>query len=254
LRAFAGTDSSTDILTAVQALTLVLPEDTGSGPVCELEYLYAVGAGLPDAGWDWGTPVKLACLANGAYGWNVNLSNDTFRFFTSDGDWGSGLNYPYYAGEGYTIDDNFEDALDGDNNFRFTGTPGFYYLEVDTSNKTIILGDPQPTGVCDLDQLWAVGAGLPDAGWDWGTPIQFLCTGDGVYSGSANLANDTFRFFTSNGDWGSGLNYPYYIGEGYTIDDNFEDAMDGDNNFKFTGTPGSYFFTIDTMAKTITLE
>jgi len=259
LRAFAGTDSSTEVMTPVQMMTLVLPEDTGSGPVCDLEYLYAVGAGLPDAGWDWAKPVQLACVGNGVYGWNVNLQNNggadnNFRFFEANGDWGSGLNYPYYIGEGYTIDSNFVDAMDGDNNFAFTGVTGFYYLEVDTLNKTIILDDPQPTGECEYDQLWAVGAGLPDAGWDWATPIQFLCTSDGVYSGSANLANETFRFFTANGDWGSGLNYPYYVGEGYTIDANFEDAMDGDNNFRFTGTPGSYFFTIDTVAKTITLE
>jgi hypothetical protein len=259
LRAYAGTDSSTEVMTPVQALTLVLPEDTGSGPVCDLEYLYAVGAGLPDAGWGWTTPVKLACLGNGVYGWNVNLQNNggvdnNFRFFTSDGDWGSGLNYPYYDGEGYTIDVNFEDAMDGDNNFAFIGTTGYYYLEVDTVNKNISLDDPQPTGTCEYDQLWAVGAGLPDAGWGWTTPVQFLCTGDGIYSGSANLTNDTFRFFTSEGDWNSGLNYPYYIGEGYTIDANFEDAMDGDNNFRFIGTPGTYFFTIDTVSKAITLE
>lgn len=259
LRAFAGTNSDIETITSAQALTVTLPEDTGSGPVCDLEYLYAVGAGLPDAGWGWTTPVKLACLGDGVYGWNVNLQNNggadnNFRFFTSDGDWASGLNYPYYSGEGYTIDANFEDAGDGDNNFAFTGTTGYYYLEVDTTNKTITLSDPKPTGVCEYDQLWAVGAGLPDAGWDWATPVQFLCTGEGVYSGSVNLANDAFRFFTSNGDWASGLNYPYYSGEGYTIDANFEDAADGDNNFRFTGTPGSYFLTIDTVAKTITLE
>ncbi|SFZ94959.1 hypothetical protein SAMN05428642_1081, partial [Flaviramulus basaltis] len=29
---------------------------------------------------------------------------------------------------------------------------------------------------------------------------------------------------------------------------------DGDNNFRFLGTPGTYFLTIDTVTKTITLE
>ena len=145
--------------------------------------------------------------------------------------------------------------MDGDNNFRFTGTTGFYYLEVNTVAKTITLNDPQPTGNCDLDQLWAVGAGLPDAGWGWTTPIQFLCTGEGIYSGTANLLNaETFRFFTAEGDWATGQNYPYYIGEGYTIDANFEDALDGDNNFRFTGTTGSYAFTIDTVGKVISIQ
>ncbi|SFZ95203.1 SusE outer membrane protein [Flaviramulus basaltis] len=261
LRAFAGTDSDTETLTSTQALTVTLPENTGNntGPVCDSDYLWAVGAGLPDAGWGWDTPVSLSCQGDGVYGWNVNLQNNggadnNFRFFTSEGDWGSGQNYPYFIGEGYTIDANFADAADGDNNFAFIGTTGYYYLEVDTVNKTITVSDPQATGVCEFDQLWAVGAGLPDAGWDWATPVKFLCTGEGVYSGSANFANDTFRFFTTEGDWATGQNYPYYITEGYTIDANFEDAADGDNNFRFLGTPGTYFLTIDTVTKTITLE
>ena len=262
LRAFAGSDSDTEILTSTQALTLTLPENTGSetGPVCELEYLWAVGAGLPDAGWDWATPVSLACLGDGVYGWNVNLQNNggvdnNFRFFTSEGDWGSGQNYPYYFDEGYDIDDDLVDAADNDNNFAFTGVTGYYYLEVDTANKTITLSDPQPTGDCEYDQLWGVGDGLADAGWNWTTPARFICSGDGIYSSSVNLTTDIFRFFTSEGDWDSGLNYPYFIDEGFSIDTNFEEnAGDNDSNFRFIGTPGMYLLTIDTVAKTITLE
>lgn len=255
LRASVGSNSTTEVFSTASALHLVIPANM-SGPVCDLDQLWAVGAGLPDAGWGWTTPVSLQCTGNNVYSWNVNLlNNESFRFFTSEGDWASGQNYPYFTGEGYTIDANFEDAMDGDNNFRFTGTTGFYYLEVNTVAKTITLNDPQPTGNCDLDQLWAVGAGLPDAGWGWTTPIQFLCTGEGIYSGTANLLNaETFRFFTAEGDWATGQNYPYYIGEGYTIDANFEDALDGDNNFRFTGTTGSYAFTIDTVGKVISIQ
>ena len=261
LRASAGTDSSTEMLTASQILTLILPEDTGSdAPICDFDQLWAVGAGLPDAGWEWTTPVKLPCTGNGVYSWNVNLQNNggadnNFRFFTSEGDWSTGQNFPYYFNEGYTIDANFEDAADGDNNFAFVGTTGYYNLQIDTVNKTIILDDAQPTGNCDFDQLWLVGAGVPDAGWDWATPVRLLCTGEGVYSGNVNFANDAFRFFTSEGDWDTGQNYPYYKDtEGYTIDANFEDAADGDNNFKFIGTAGVYLLTVDTVAKTITIE
>lgn len=258
LNATVGTDAL-PVMSPIQALSLFLPEAVSNGPVCDLEYLYAVGAGLPDAGWGWSTPVTLSCLGDGVYGWNVNLQNNAgvdnnFRFFTIKDDWGSGRNYPYYVNEGYTIDANFVDAADGDNNFAFIGTTGYYYLEIDTVNKTITLDAPRPTGVCEYDQLWAVGDGLPDAGWGWSTPIEFVCSGEGVYTGSANLTNNAFRFFTVKDDWGSGRNYPYYLGEGYTIDAAFEDALDGDNNFKFIGTPGTYFLTLDTVAKTITLE
>ena len=48
-------------------------------------------------------------------------------------------NYPFYEGEGYTIDANFENAADGDSNFSFIGTPGTYTLTIDTVNKTIAL-------------------------------------------------------------------------------------------------------------------
>lgn len=260
IRASVGTDSSVEITSPTQALVLVLPEGGDEGPVCDLEQLWAVGAGLPDAGWGWTTPVRLPCTGNGIYSWNVNLLNgETFRFFTSEGDWASGQNYPYFVGEGYTIDANFEDALDGDNNFRFIGTTGYYSLVVNTVDETISIGDPQATGVCEYDQLWVVGAGAVDAGWGWTTPVQLLCTGDGIYSGNINLQNNggadnNFRFFTTEGDWASGQNYPYFADAGYTIDANLTNAMDGDSNFAFTGTTGSYFITIDTVALTITLE
>ncbi|OMP31890.1 SusE domain-containing protein [Mangrovimonas sp. DI 80] len=222
------------------------------GPNCEFDQLWLVGAGVPDAGWGWDTPVALPCTGNGVYSGNVNFSNDAFRFFTVEGDWGSGLNYPYYEGAGYTIDSNFTNANDGDSNFSFTGTPGEYYLSVDTINKTITLGEAQIE--CEYETLWIVGAGVPDAGWGWDTPVAFPCTGAGVYSAEVTFTNDAFRFFTVNADWGSGLNYPYYEGEGYTIDANFANANDGDSNFSFVGTPGTYTLTMDTVNKTITLQ
>src|SRR5690606_23912262 len=200
--------------------------------------------------------------------WNVNLQNlggaepnNNFRFFTSEGDWASGLNYPYFADADYDIDPNFVNAEDGDSNFAFIGTTGFYNLVIDTNAKTITLGNPQPTGVCEFEQLWIVGAGVPDAGWGWTTPVQLLCTGDGVYSGNVNFQNlggaepnNNFRFFTVEGDWETGLNYPYFETEGYTIDEVFVNAADGDSNFAFTGSTGTYFLTIDTVAKTITVD
>jgi hypothetical protein len=151
----------------------------------------------------------------------------------------------------------FEDAMDGDNNFAFTGPTGKYFLTIDALNKTITLAEPTAQGTCDLDQLWAVGAGLPDAGWDWGTPVQLMCEGEGVYAGWVNYSADgdaNFRFFTTATDWASGQNYPFFVDAGYTIDPIFEDALDGDNNFKFLGTTGQYYTMIDTINKTITLQ
>jgi len=260
VRAFAGTDSNTELITSAVILNLILPEETaGGGPSCDLEQMWAVGAGVPDAGWGWTTPIRLACIGNDVYGANVNLQNmggseNNFRFFTDEGDWNSGQNYPYFEDAGYTIDSNFENANDGDSNFAFKGTTGYYYLEIDTANKTIVLDEPKSFGTCEFEILYAVGAGLPNAGWGWTTPEKFFCEGTGVYTTYVELGNDTFRFFTSEGDWNSGRNYPYYADAGYTIDSNFENANDGDSNFRFIGAPGIYKLTVDDENKTITLE
>lgn len=265
--AFVGSGAGTDAVSStsnVVELTITLVESSGGAPVCDLDQLWVVGAGATDAGWGWSTPIALTCVGNNVYAGNLNLQNldgaeNNFRFFTVKDDWGSGLNYPYYEGEEYTIDENLANAGDGDSNFAFIGTTGFYYLEVDTSAKTITISEPQATGDCDYDQLWVVGAGAVDAGWGWDTPVQLMCSGEGVYSGFINLQNldgsdNNFRFFTAKDDWGSGLNYPYYQGEEYTIDENLVNAEDGDSNFAFIGTTGKYFITIDTVGKTITLE
>ncbi|TPV31846.1 hypothetical protein FJ651_13565 [Paucihalobacter ruber] len=256
-------DGGLETYSNTAVLTLVLPEDTTTAPaVCDHDQLFLVGAGVKFAGWSWDTPQVINCSGNGVYTGNVAFTNNVdgdgnFRFFSTATDWGSGTNFPGYANDGYTIDSRFEDAQDGDNNFLFTGASGLYFLTIDDINKTITLDDPTPTGSCDLDQLWAVGAGLPDAGWSWDTPIQFMCEGNGVYQGWVNLSpeNDgNFRFFNTATDWGSGTNYPGFISQGYTIDNRFQDAQDGDNNFQFIGTAGQYFLKIDTINKTITLE
>lgn len=258
VRAYPGdSTSTTEQFSPNQPLTVRLLEATTSGGpsgVCDLDQLWLVGAGVPDAGWGWDTPVALACTGDNVYSGNVTFVNDAFRFFSTEGDWGSGTNYPTYLADGYTIDAIFADAMDGDNNFSFTGTPGTYYLEVDTINKTINLSAPQTTGTCNLTDLWIVGAGATDAGWGWTTPVQVSCTANGIYTADINLINDAFRIFTENGNWDSGQNYPWYITEGYTIDVELTDAMDGDNNFSFTGTPGNYIISIDTVNKTINLD
>ena len=242
-------NGSGDLIRTSEAVTIsITPYNVALAPV-----LYVVGAGAVDAGWDWASPVELV-LQGKTYSGNINLINDTFRFFTVKDDWGSGQNFPWYVDRGYTIDSNFENANDGDSNFRFIGTPGQYFIEINTQTETITLGPPRVGPNCNFDQLWVVGAGAVDAGWDWANPIQISCTGTGVYEGNINLTNDAFRFFTEKDNWGSGRNYPYYNDDGYTIDSRLENANDGDSNFKFNGTPGEYGLTVDTVNKTITLS
>tara|TARA_R110002049_G_scaffold2557_4_gene18965 strand:+ start:16233 stop:17414 length:1182 start_codon:yes stop_codon:yes gene_type:complete len=261
LSASVGTGGGNATVSESQPMVLTLPEDTGGGmAVCELDQLWLVGAGVKFAGWSWDTPNRIGCTGDGVYSGNIDFTNEgdaNFRFFEVETDWASGLNFLYFTDEGYTIDPLFENAMDDDNNFKFIGTSGLYYLEIDTINKTITLNDPTALGECENDQLWIVGAGVPDAGWSWDTPIQTMCNGEGVYSGFVNLSSEgdaNFRFFTVATDWASGRNYLYYVDQGYTIDPNFEDAMDDDNNFKFIGTSGAYFLTVDDINKVISIE
>ena len=72
-------------------------------------------------------------------------------------------------------------------------------------------------------------------------------------------SGESFRMFlgndgTENGNWGTGKNYLDYSGGGYTISPELANALDGDNNFKYTGPTGLRVFKINTITKTITLN
>ncbi|MFT5764146.1 MAG: hypothetical protein ACI8X3_001574, partial [Saprospiraceae bacterium] len=237
----AGTGNNTEMLSAIISLNIEIVEKVATG---SCEGVFALGDALVDAQWDWSTALSFPCESDVIQA-KVNLTAGTFRFFTEEFEWASGLNYPYYIAEGYTIDAGFEDAMDGDNNFKFIGTPGIYDLVINGNAKTISLAPSGP--------LWLVGDATP-GGWDWAGPTVAAESSLNIWSATLVFSSGAFRFFTVEGDWASGLNYPYYEGEGYTIDANFENAVDGDSNFKFIGTPGTYTVTVNAVDKTITLD
>lgn len=216
---------------------------------------FAVGAGLPAAGWNWDSPVSLICDDNVLTA-TVTFANDTFRFFTEEGNWGSGRNYPYYANDGYKISSVLENAMDGDSNFRFTGNPGTHRIKIDENQKFISVAQ----GSTPANSLWLVGAATP-GGWSWAgnNETEFPLVKTGVYESILTLTSgETFRVFLGNngGDsWDLGSrNYPYYVGEGYTISPELINALDGDSNFRYVGSTGLRVLKVDTVAKTITLN
>jgi hypothetical protein len=216
---------------------------------------YAVGAGIPSAGWGWDTPLSLICDDNVLTA-TPTFANGTFRFFTENGVWGSGRNYPYYIGQGYKINTSFEDALDGDNNFKFTGTPGVYRLKIDENKKTITAFQ----GATAANSQWLVGAATP-GGWSWAgnNETELGLITNGIYEVPLTLTSgETFRVFLGNngGDsWGLGdRNFPWYISNGYTIDTELINAGDGDSNFRYTGPTAARIFRINSVAKTIVVE
>lgn len=217
---------------------------------------YAVGAGISTAGWGWSSPLTLLCNDDVLVA-SVDLINDGFRFFTTNGDWGSGRNFLWYVTEGYKMSSTLVNANDGDSNFKFTGTPGKYRLKVDQVAKTITVAQ----GETAANSIWLVGAATP-GGWSWtdNKETELPLISDGIFEVPLMLkSGEAFRIFfgndgTENGNWGTGKNYLYYSDEGYTFSPELENALDGDNNFKYTGVTGLRIFKINTITKTITLN
>lgn len=207
--------------------------------------IYMIGDAL--LGWDTAKAVEVYGKGPGTYEVIAKFNNGgAFRFFSApDWDAASKYNWTYFTG---SVDSKFVNAADGDTNIRFVGPTGFYKISVNLIAKTIAMS------AVDEPKLFMVGAGVPAAGWNWNSPVQMTWVKDGVFQVSTGFINDTFRFFTGFGDWGSGLNYPYYINAEFDIDSDFENANDGDKNFKFIGTPGTYTLTVNYLDKTITLE
>lgn len=223
---------------------------------------YAVGQGLPQSGWNWNSPRTLLC-DNGVLTMTadfLNGPNDTFRFFTTEGDWSTGQNYPYYTGLNYKIVSTLVNAGDGDQNFRNVGPAGKYKLTIDSNNKTINVAPRTTTGAFEPTSQWLVGAATP-GGWSWSgnneTELGLVDTG--IYEVAIKLTTDsTFRVFLGNdgGDsWGLGdRNYPWYQSNGYTIDSELVNAGDGDSNFKYTGPTGVRLFKINSITKVISVD
>jgi len=209
----------------------------------ECDPLYVLGEGITDAGWNF-PGFELTCESN-ILTTKVRLQSGHFRFFTTVGDWDSGLDYSYYENNGYTIDDRLENAPAGDN-FNFIGTPGIFTIIINNTDKTIELEESS--------SLWAVGDAVP-GGWGFNDDtVELVEILPDVWSANISLTNDIFRFFQTFNTWDTNNNYSYYEDQDYTIDPNFEQGPSGDANFNFIGSPGTYELTINAVDKTITLN
>lgn len=215
--------------------------------------IYMIG----DATGGWDLTLAVVLYTTGAPGEYSIISEWTnegaFRFFDAP-DWNAAKQWNWTYFEGGTIDANFENANDGDTNIRFTGETGWYKITVNFATKSIALES------VEKPRRLLVGSAMP-GGWDINNPTEMTFISDGVFEVTTQFANDnptaedpenTFRVFWKN-DWGAGWNYPHYVSEGYTISDVFEDALDGDNNFRFIGATGTYTFTLNEWEKTITM-
>jgi hypothetical protein len=175
-----------------------------------------------------------------------------FRFF-AEPDWASeNWNYPYFADNGGDIDQLLVDAQDGDNNFEFTGTTGWYRVTVNMETYSVQLEEAEEP------IMYMTGAAV--GGWDQpgtGESVKMTFVQDGVFEATTDFSSDgdaNFRFFAQAGWSPDSYNYPYFADNNGEIDELLVDAGDGDNNFEFTGTTGSYYIKVDINNYTVEME
>jgi hypothetical protein len=203
--------------------------------------IYGMGAALK--GWGpWpDAAVELLSSAPKKYEAVTQLTNgEAFRFF-AQADWNpTSYNYPFFT----TVDAKLENAQDGDSNFKFIGTTGYFKITVDLKNKTVsLLSVPEPV-------LYMVGAAINGWSWDPGKPVKMTYIKDGVFETTTTFSVEAFRFF-AQADWGpTSYNYPFFT----TVDSKFENANDGDKNLKFISAPGSYKIRVDLNTKVVTMN
>ena len=133
---------------------------------------------------------------------------------------------------------------------EYRGTGGDQTRVSVDAGQNVLLNFKLNSGAITSGQLHMTGAAL--GGWDWTTNnVQLTEVSTNVFEATTDFENgQAFRFF-GQADWGPlGYNYPFFK----TVDPLFEDALDGDNNFKFIGTTGTYKVTVDLNSNTVTMQ
>jgi hypothetical protein len=186
--------------------------------------------------------VKMTYIKPGVFEATANFVKDgAFRFF-AQANWGpTSYNFPYFE----SVDPLFVNANDGDSNLQYVGETGSQKVIVDINEKTVTVGDP-PVPV-----LFMMGSALN--GWGpWpSAAVDMTYKGGDVFEATATFTNgEAFRFFAQP-DWGpTSYNYPYFT----TVDSDFENAGDGDNNLRYIGSTGSRTVTVNLATKVVTLD
>jgi hypothetical protein len=169
-------------------------------------------------------------------------NGETFRWF-GQLDWGPvSYNYSFFS----SVSPVFVHANDGDANLRVAGATGWYKVGVDLNARTV------SAVAVDEPLLFMTGSGI--GGWDTpgtGRSIKMTFVRPGVFQAEAHfISGQTFRFFAQAG-WGPiSYNYPFF----QSVPDFFENARDGDSNFRVVGPSGIRKITVDLNLKTVTID
>lgn len=233
-------NSSMDPVYSTIATATITPYMTSFPPI------YMIGKAT--GGWDPALAVEMISTAPNVYstiGYFINTDLEcTFRFFKNAA-WGDAWSAPYFTG-GYPAT-LLVNAGDGDSNFRFIGTTGYYRITANLSAKTVAME------AVDEPVMFMTGAGVGSGAWGWnpGQYVKMTWKKDGVWEATTNFINaEAFRFFAQTG-WSTSYNYPYFAGG--TITPLLENANDGDSNFRVVAASGTYKITVNFPALTVTM-
>ncbi|WP_439184172.1 SusE domain-containing protein [Carboxylicivirga taeanensis] len=207
--------------------------------------IYMIGAGV--GGWDPALAVEIASTGEPQkYYTKAYFDSDgdgNFRFFTNP-DWGSSLG-------GWDVFTNYPaeylqpKAGDGDPNFEFIGTTGWYEIWVDEGTGTIQMkATSEPS-------LYLTGDATH--GWGWTEPTSLEWVGHFIWEGDVDFNNGgAFRCF-EQADWGP-------VGYGHDVLTTFDTdyiiiAEDhGDPNWYFVAQTGNYHVVVNKREATITIS
>lgn len=236
-RVLSSISTATGNLASETQTVSITPYATSFPPI------YMIGAAT--GGWDTSLAVEVASASPNVYStiWKF-VQNETFRFFAQP-DWGaSSYNYPYFA-DG-SVSSLLENAMDGDKNFRFLGTTGYYRITVNMKTLTVDMeAVSEPV-------MYMTGAGI--GGWSQpgtGSSIKMTFVKENVWRATATfVSGEAWRFF-AQADWGpTSYNFPYFASG--TVASMFENAGDGDSNFK-NKSGGTYVITLNLNDLSVTV-
>lgn len=165
-----------------------------------------------------------------------------FRFFNS----------PAWAGSmgGYNLFTNYPTDLlgetgDGDANFLFIGTTGWYNITVNVATGTI-----EMTAVAE-PLLYLTGDATH--GWNWDEPVTSLqWVGHQIWAGQVTfIQNNYFRLFEQK-DWGP-IHYGHNLITGYDTNYIIIAEGHGDPNWQFVAASGVYDVRVDKRMGTMVI-
>ncbi|WP_421870748.1 SusE domain-containing protein [Marinoscillum sp.] len=239
-----GADGDSNFLfegaTGVYKITINLNTKTIVMEESELPTLFVIGDGQ---GWDLQRAASLAYMGGGKYEGTATLQKDGYFRLFEKADWNASQYGAGYFAEG-SVPETFTAAGDGDDNFIFTGETAEYLVTVDLDDYTITseIASAYPSA------LYLVG---DDQEWTFANSPVFTDQGGGVFEATADFTNGaTFRFFEEVDNWSDAYGYGYFE----TVDDDLGSVGDGDDNFVFNGTDGTYVITVSFSDNSVTIE